>query len=234
MGRSKEPAIRSQPHGPRERSRGLKQEIYQQLREQIIFLDLKPGEFVNETRLASELGVSRTVLREILQRLITDGLLTSTPGQGVNIQGIDLLLIKNVYEMRLPLEGLAGRLAAQRAQPEHLEQIRKLIASGEAAMGRHDYRGVARADWELHHVIGEATLNVLLANTLLRLLTPFNRLWYMAMREHGEVGNLWNEWREILAALEKRDPVAAEKALVQHMTGTPLVISPVLSLSPQG
>jgi DNA-binding GntR family transcriptional regulator len=174
------------------------------------------------------------VLREILQRLITDGLLTSTPGQGVYVQGIDLLMIKNVYEMRLPLEGLAGRLAAERARSEHLDQIRELINQGEIAANREDYREMARLDWEFHRVIGEATRNELLATTLLRLLMPFNRLWYMAMADHGKVGNFLNEWREVLAALEKRAPAAAEKALVEHMTATPSVISPVLSLNPSG
>ena len=221
-----------QPSRPRERSRSLKQAIYQQLREQIIFLELKPGEFVNETRLASELGVSRTLLREILQRLIADGLLTSTPGQGVHVQGIDLLMIKNVYEMRVSLEGFAGRLAAERARPQHLDDLRELIKQGEAAKNRKDYREMARLDWEFHRVIGEATRNELLASTLLRLLIPFNRLWYMAMADYGKVGNFLNEWREILAALEKRVPAAAEKALVEHMTATPSVISPVLSLNP--
>lgn len=232
MPRPSQKSQHPQPSRPRERSRSLKQAIYQQLREQIIFLELKPGEFVNETRLASELGVSRTVLREILQRLIADGLLTSTPGQGVHVQGIDLLMIKNVYEMRVSLEGLAGRLAAERARPQHLENLRELIKQGEAAKNRKDYREMARLDWEFHRVIGEATRNELLASTLLRLLIPFNRLWYMAMADHGKVGNFLNEWREVLAALEKRAPAAAEKALVEHMTATPSVISPVLSLNP--
>lgn len=230
MRSSRRKTQRPSQSGARERSRGLKQEIYRRLREQIIFLQMKPGEFINETRLASELGVSRTILREILQRLITEGLLTSTPGQGVYVQGIDLLMIKNVYEMRLPLEGLAGRLAAERARPEHLDQIRELINQGEVAASRQDYRQMARLDWELHRVIGDAIRNELLANTLLRLLIPFNRLWYMAMAEHGKVGNFLSEWREVLAALEKRAPAAAEKALLEHMTATPSVISPVLSL----
>jgi DNA-binding GntR family transcriptional regulator len=52
----------------------------------------------------------------------------------------------------------------------------------------------------------------------------------MAMAEHGKVGNFLNEWREVLAALEKRATAAAEKALLEHMTATPSVISPVLSL----
>ena len=132
MGKDQGTPPHSAANGPRERSRNLKLTIYQQLRERIVFLELKPGEFVNETRLASELGVSRTVLREILQRLITDGLLTATPGQGVYVQGFDLLMIKNAYEMRIPLEGLAGRLAAERVRPHDLEQLRGLIAHGES------------------------------------------------------------------------------------------------------
>ena len=221
-------------NGPRERSRNLKQSIYQKLRERIVFMELKPGEFVNETRLALDLGVSRTVLREILQRLIADGLLTSTPGQGVYVQGLDLLMIKNAYEMRIPLEGLAGRMAAERARPEDLQQLRTLIDHGDALIAAKDYRGMARLDWELHHVIGETTRNALLASTLLRLLVPFNRLWYLAMADHGRVGDFLAEWRRLLDALDRRAAVDAERALIDHMTATPSVISPVLSLNMSG
>lgn len=220
--------MKKNEQGSRERSRNLKAEIYRQLREQIVFLDLKPGEFINETRLASELGVSRTVLREILQRLSSEGLLSPTPGQGVHVQGIDLLLIKNVYEMRVPLEGLAGRLAADRARPEHLIKLRELIRQTETAAGAQDYRALARLDWEAHEIIGDATRNPMLADTLLRLLIPFNRLWYMVMSEHGRIGNFLKEWQEILAALERRSPAAAEKALVEHMAATPPIVQPVL------
>jgi len=218
--------------GPRERSRNRKQAIYQQLRERIIFRELKAGEFINETRLAADLGVSRTVLREILQRLTSDGLLISTPGQGVYVQGIDLLMVKSAYEMRIPLEGLAGRLAAERAQPEQLAALREVIRHGEAAAKQKDYRQMAHLDWEFHRILGEATRNELLAGTLLRLLMPFNRLWYIAMVDHGKVGNCLEEWREIVTALERRAPGNAEKALVEHMTATPSVISPVLMLNP--
>jgi len=129
------------------------------------------------------------------------------------------------------VEGLAGRMAAERARPEHLDQIRELINQGEIASSRPDYRELARLDWALHGVIGEAARNEVLMTTLLRLLTPFNRLWYMAMADHGRIGNLLNEWREVLAALKKRTPAAAEKALVEHMTAMPSVISPVLSIN---
>ncbi len=219
-----------EPKGARARSRTLKQSIYGQLKDRIVFLDLKPGEYLNETRLATELRVSRTVLREIIQWLIADGLLVATPGQGVYVQGFDLLTIKNAYETRIPLEGLAGRLAAERIRPEQLEQIRDIIRRGDEAAALKDYREMARLDWEFHKVIGEATRNDLLASVLLRLLLPFNRLWYVAMADHDQVGNILQEWREVLAALEERSVSRAEKALVEHMTATPSVIRPVLSL----
>jgi len=230
MGKIQSAPRRPGEHGPRERSRNLKLAIYQQLRERIVFLELKPGEFINETRLASELGVSRTILREILQRLIADGLLTATPGQGAYVQGLDLLMIKNAYEMRIPLEGLAGRLAAERARPEDLDQLQGLIAQGDSLISQRDYREMARLDWELHRTIVETTRNDLLATTLLRLLIPFNRLWYIAMADHGRIGNFLHEWHKVLEAIERREAAAAEKALIDHMVATPSVISPVLSL----
>jgi DNA-binding GntR family transcriptional regulator len=218
------------PSRPRERSRTLKQAIYQQLRERIIFQDLKAGEFVNETRLAQELGVSRTVLREIIARLVSDGLLVATPGQGAYVQGIDLLMIKSAYEMRIPLEGLAGRLAAERAQPTQLEALRELLRRAETAKAQPDYRELARLDWEFHRIIGEMTQNDLLATTLQRLLLPFNRLWYLAMIQYGQIGNWLQELQTILDAVAVRSAPAAEKALVDHMVATPAVIRPVLAL----
>lgn len=221
------------PRGPRAHSHRLKQAIYGQLRDRIIFLELKPGEYLNETRLALELGVSRTVLREIMHWLMADGLLAAMPGQGVYVQGLDLVAIKNAYEVRVPLEGLAGGLAAQRIRPEQLKPLGDIVSRGEKAADERNYRELARLDWEFHRLIGEATRNDLLASTLMKLLLPFNRLWYMAMLDYGQIGNILQEWREILAALEERSAGKAEKALVAHMTATPSVIRPVLALDMQ-
>lgn len=216
---------------PRAHTFNQKTSIYLKLKDNIIFHELKPGEFLNETKLARDLGVSRTLLREVIQRLVADGLLVAVPGQGVHVETIDLIQYKNAFEIRAPLEELAGRLAAERIRDEQLDEIRHIIREGEAALDARDFKEMARLDWRFHAVIGEATRNPKLAQILLRLLVPFNRLWYITMSEFGQIGNVISEWRGVLDALERRSAEETAKALTLHMSVAPTVLLPVLSLS---
>lgn len=215
----------------RAHTQSQKRSIYSTLKDKIVFRELKPGEFLNETRLASDLRVSRTLLREVIQRLIPDGLLVAVPGQGVHVDGIDFVQFKNTFEVRLPLEELAGRLAAERIRAEQLEEIRQIIREGEAALEASDFRELTRLDWRFHTVIGEATRNPKLAQILLQLLVPFNRLWYIAMSDFGQVGDAIRHWQAVLDALERRSPEEAAKALVIHMSMAHTTLLPVLSPS---
>lgn len=219
---------RTRAASPRAHTQRQKASIYAALKDKIVFLELKPGEFLNETRLAAELGVSRTLLREVIQRLIVDGLLVAVPGQGVHVEGIDLIHFKNTFEVRLSLEEVAGRLAAERIRPEQLEEIRQIIERGGAARDAGDFKELARLDWRFHAVIGEATRNPKLAQILLHLLGPFNRLWYIAMSDFGQVGDVVGDWQRVLDALERRSVQEAAKALIMHMTVAPALLLPVL------
>lgn len=215
---------------PRAHTFNQKASIYLKLKDNIIFHELKPGEFLNETKLARDLGVSRTLLREVIQRLVADGLLVAVPGQGVHVETIDLIQYKNAFEIRAPLEDLADRLAAERIRDEQLEEIRQIIKEGEAALDARDFKEMARLDWRFHAVIGEATRNPKLAQILLRLLVPFNRLWYITMSDSGEIGDIVHDWERVLDALERNSAEEAGKALVMHMNIAPSLLRPLAAI----
>lgn len=203
--------------------------MYSHLKDRIVFSELKPGEALNETKLAAEFGVSRTLLREVIHRLVAEGLLVASPGQGAHVDGIDLIQFKNTFEMRAPLEELAGRLAAVRSRAEDVDALRQVIREGESASERPDYRELARLDWRFHAIIGDATRNPKLANLLLQLLVPFNRLWYIAMSDFGNIGDAVGDWRRAVDGLERRAPEDLAKILLAHM-GMATVLVPVLSV----
>jgi DNA-binding GntR family transcriptional regulator len=93
---------------------------YQIIKEKIITLELPPGSAIHETALAEELQLGRTPIREALKLLQAEQLVTTVPRRGMFVSSISITDLQQIAEVRMQLEGLAARLAAQRATPEEL------------------------------------------------------------------------------------------------------------------
>src|SRR5258708_8541307 len=93
--------------------------VYEQLKARAVSYEFKPGERLNEGELAKRLGVSRTPLREALNRLNTEGFLRFTPGKGFFCRELDAHEIFDLYELRKSIELASIRLAIKRAKDEH-------------------------------------------------------------------------------------------------------------------
>jgi DNA-binding GntR family transcriptional regulator len=96
---------------------------YEQLRKMAVDYTLKPGERLSEGKLAKELGVSRTPLREALNRLTSEGLLRFSPGKGFFCRELDPKEVFNLYQLRKVLEAGAIRLALQKASDEQIDAL---------------------------------------------------------------------------------------------------------------
>lgn len=96
---------------------------YQRLRSLAISFELRPGDRINEGELSAKLGISRTPLREALNRLVADGYLTLSPGRGFFRRPLDPKEICDLYELRLELESAGLRLAVERATTEQLDEL---------------------------------------------------------------------------------------------------------------
>jgi len=112
---------------------GAVQRVYQRVKELAISFALRPGERINEVILAKTLGVSRTPLREALNRLASDGFLTFSPKYGFYRRPLDVKEIRDLYELRQEIEVSAVRYGVERARPEDLEEIARYLEQG-----RHD------------------------------------------------------------------------------------------------
>ena len=102
--------------------------VYEALRAKAISHSFLPGERLNEGELAKELSVSRTPLREALNRLATEGFLRSVPGKGFFFRELDPKELFDLYELRAALETAAARLAAERASTGQVDALAAMVS----------------------------------------------------------------------------------------------------------
>ncbi|NLZ51956.1 MAG: GntR family transcriptional regulator, partial [Thermoanaerobacteraceae bacterium] len=102
----------------------LRSKIYHHLKNAILDGVYKPGDSLIEMKLAKELGVSRTPIREAIRQLELEGLVTSIPNKGVVVEGVTLQDVEDIYEIRKMIEGLAARWAAEKISDEQLKELK--------------------------------------------------------------------------------------------------------------
>ncbi len=141
-------------------------EIYEVLKKRIVDLDYEPGEVLNEKELAGEFSVSRTPVREALLRLSQMGLVEMRPRVGTFVTLIDLRQVKDAYEVKTNLEGLAAELASQRASREDIEALFAIIERFDTYDIVKDYQSCIDEDQLFHQIVRRAAKNPILLETL--------------------------------------------------------------------
>ncbi len=117
---------------PAAETKTVVERTYEQLKSLAISFELRPGDRLNEGQLSARLGISRTPLREALNRLAADGFLTLSPGRGFFRRPLDPKEIFDLYELRLQIETAGARLAADRASAAQLEEIAHFLEESSA------------------------------------------------------------------------------------------------------
>lgn len=182
---------------PRSRTDGL----YERLRHSIVSGELRPNQRLIELELAAQLDVSRTPVREALQRLAGDGLVLSHR-RGWIVREHTATEIMEIYECRMALEGYAARLAAERAQPEDVERLAAILGKGRDDAVVRDW--MAPVNEEFHTAVIEAADNQMLAE-----LCRKSRLFYF----NNRIAMLYTE---DLAAQSRRQHYALLDAIREH------------------
>lgn len=190
-------------------------EIYNQIRNRILFLEYPTGQILNEKVLAEEFGVSRTPLREVLCRLEWEKLVRILPRSGTMVTEIDFHKMMSIFQVRLEIEALSGRLAAEMMTPGHLESMEQLEKDCEALSGQRNQKGLAMIDFSLREILYDAGNNHVLKEMSDQLYSLTFRIWFMIMG-HGdwteEVQAMSNEIRATLSVLSRRNPIEVGKA----------------------
>ena len=147
----------------------LAERAYLAIRDQLVMLDIQPGEPLDDDELAKSLNVGRTPVREALKRLEVDRLVVSFPRRGTFATGMDIADLAHISEIRVQLEPLAARRAAERAAATTRSELGKLASRIEALdIGGLDRTEVMRWDLSVHRAIYRAANNPHLEDVLIR------------------------------------------------------------------
>jgi DNA-binding GntR family transcriptional regulator len=190
---------------------------YQRLKRDIMAGVYTPRQHLVETEVAQALGVSRATLRAALIRLQHEGFVEIQPNRGAQVRSFSVDEATRILQVREVLEGLAAALAAEKATPVQLTELRSLIADMESTLAAGDLLGHLPLVGRFHQVINEAAANEFIDQFLSMLHAPLVRHQFRIILVPGRKDESLAEHREILAYVERHDASGAEQAMRRHM-----------------
>lgn len=202
----------------------LREQIFTTLRREIIEGKYNKGDLLVESEIAKNFGVSRTPIREVLRQLELEGLVESVPNKGVFVQGISDNDIKDIYEIRMVLEGLAGKRAAQNIKEEQLELLKETCDLMEFYTEKDNMEKVAKYNTRFHEIIFEASESRFLRSMLNLLQDYVTRMRKESLKQPGRAKDALKEHKAILSAIENKDSDLAEKLLTEHVKNSSKII----------
>ena len=195
----------------RERGSG----VFNTLREMAISCQLKPGERLSEIELADRLGVSRTPVREALNRLVTEGFLQPC-SRGFMRRPLDVQETLDLYEARVAVERECLRLALLRGTPEQLDETQAFLSHSRGVPADTPMAELVALDEAFHQRLAAMSGNAELQRMLASLNDRIRFIRWIDM-EHVGRDSTQQEHQAILEALRRRDAAAAEQGLSEHI-----------------
>ena len=201
----------------------MNNDIYQTIKSRILVLEYPPGSILNEKVLAKEFGVSRTPLREVLNRLEWDQLVRILPRSGTMVVEIEFQQIMNTFQVRLGIEEMVGKLAEEHASEEHLQRLETLQQHCKELCEVQDKAALIAADRELREILNDSTNNPVLKNISESLYDLTVRLWCDVLDKGSwkeEVQSVVDEIGQTLAVLKSDNKglgTLRRELLTQHL-----------------
>lgn len=195
----------------------LRDLVFKTLREAIITGDLKPGERLMEIKLANELGVSRTPVREAIRKLELEGLVIMTARKGAEVAPINEKDLKEVLEIRKALESLACQIACKNADDESIEKLRKANEAVLKAVKDSDVDMIIKTDVEFHEIIYGITQNQRLIQMLHQLKEHIFRYRAEYIKEMKNRHSIVDEHNRIIEAIIDANVRNAKREIERHI-----------------
>lgn len=189
---------------------------YLQIKEKIVTVEMPPGSVIRETELMEELGLGRTPIREALKQLQSESLVVVAPRRGMFVADVAITDLQQVYEVRVELESLCARLAAQRITSEQLREFRRLVAEYQS-VDKCDKRLLLSLDRRFHQLLAEAAGNKFLRSEVEKFYNLSLRIWHLALKRIQPEEFDVDAHARILDALETQDPHLGEQRVREHI-----------------
>ncbi|SIR93348.1 GntR family transcriptional regulator [Williamsia sterculiae] len=198
----------------------LTQAVLRQLRDEIFDGRMAPGTPLSVPGLAARLEVSRSPVREAVQQLVVEGLADYTPRIGAKVAVLDASMLRQVFEVREVLDGLAARQATARVTHADVDGLWTQVRRQEGLLtAPPDHRRDADLDLDFHTAVRSLSGNGPLCDALLKLDTQAHLyrsdMWAHELNRRLAV----TEHRRIVAALEAGDADGAQRAAEAHAAG---------------
>jgi DNA-binding GntR family transcriptional regulator len=207
----------------------LADRAYVAIRDQLIMLDIRPNEPIDDDELARDLGVGRTPVREALKRLEGDRLVVSFPRRGTFATGVDITDLAHISEIRVQLEPLAARRAAERSVRAVRDELGALAGTIEALdVAALDRTELMRWDLTVHRAFYRAAGNPHLEDALVRYDNLATRIFCLFLDRLSTVDAHVAEHVDLLRAIAAGEADRAEQLARDHVTGFETAIRAVI------
>ncbi len=214
--------------GPRERRSGgsaarrrssrqsLRDQAYEAIKDHIITCQFKPGECINEASVSKLLGLGRTPVHQAIDRLMLEEMVEVIPRKGVIVKPVILQDVLQMIDVRMINETQCARLAAERADNSHIEDISQVIGRAQRAISERDIHVLMSLDREFHLLLASASKNFELAEVLRKLNERSLRFWFISFTtDHHRTFQQQHE--ALYEAIRSHDADEAERAMRVHI-----------------
>jgi DNA-binding GntR family transcriptional regulator len=198
----------------------LRELTLDKLRDAIVSGYFPPGARLVERTLCDELGVSRTIVREVLRHLETEGLVDVAARQGPVVARLNPALVSEIYELRGLLEANAARACAERSTTEVVKRLRDIRKKIEAAFKSEDLSAVLVHTEHFYEAMFESAQRTVSLAVVKTLNARINRLRALTIATPGRSIESNREMNKMLDAIERRDGDAAFAASIAHIKRT--------------
>jgi DNA-binding GntR family transcriptional regulator len=195
----------------------LRELALEKLRDAILNFHFKPGERLVERKLCEELGVSRTVVREVLRHLDAEGLVQVLPNRGPSVATIDVDVAQQIYQLRACLESMAVRELAKAKNAHAVKQLEACLKNIERAYRDENLREIISETQRFYSVIFLESGLTVAWDIVKNLNARINVLRAMTVTSKGRRVTGVHEMREMVKAIAAGDPDAAEVSCRAHV-----------------
>jgi len=191
------------------------------LKERILAMEMAPGQLLDEVALSTEFGISRTPLRELIQRLIGEGYLTLEANRGAKVASMDFATIRHFFQAAPMIYASIARLAAENAEPDQIDRLRELQETYRNSLKGQDVKQTAMHNHHFHEYIGFMAASPYLLPALNRLLidhTRIGQVFYQAKSEadKSRIIDAAKQHDQMIAAFAEHRAIDAVELTLSH------------------
>lgn len=194
----------------------LAEQVFDRLEGEILSGKYQKGELLTELKLVSDLGVSRTPIREALHRLEQEHIVEISP-KGILIVGVTKRDLEDIFTLRLKIEGLASRAAALRVTEEEIKELSETLELQEFYVPRHDADHIKAYDSKFHQLIYRFSGSSVYYDTMMPLHKKVQKFRKASVENQSRAVESAREHRAIYEAIAAHDADLAEKYTYEHI-----------------